>query len=526
LLLLGIAQLGTNQTVLRQETFTYGNCLPRPGRCLVSLNAVRLQTVDNSWGGALTYTYAAYRPSANNSICNNHCPRYAVTSTDMQDGLGNSTHMAYYYGPTNQRNGEWSAIDNTGEFLGFRRSEATTYAVNDPATVVKWDAVDTWQGQRDRPDPRRGRTQRQEVRAADGTTLALTVNDWQAYRRVSGDWDSQATTVNSHVENHQLIYDTLWVRLESASEWTAGAGKWTKNFYERSHQNNQQFGNLTRVEEWSHAEASLLLGKTDGSEVGTWNYRLKTGQQLALLRTIVTDYFPNFPTAAAPNLPYIVNQPARVQIADGNGHCLAETRTIYDNLEGNYNSAPTTGLVAKTQHALTGCGDTLAPAHDIYNTAWAKDWAETRMAYDVYGNLHIAHHVGTNTANDDHIFTNYDRVYHLFPIEQYSGQNQAFKETASYYGVNGPALSTPNAVWGAVAEYCAVNQICTRQSYDEWGRRLFRWDIISAGSPWGSNAEASVRWDYRNPLVNPGFKTTAITEWHAPRCAGNFMRKH
>lgn len=173
------------------------------------------------------------------------------------------------------------------------------------------------------------------------------------------------------------------------------------------------------------------------------------------LRATITDYFPN----SALNL---VNKPARVGIYNSSWACVSETRTIYANLEGDYNSAPVNGLVAKTQQARNSCADTLSPVKDLYNAAWAANWQETRMAYDAYGNQTIVHHVVTSPANDDHTSTTYDSVYHLFPVLQSSNQNSAFQETATYYGVNGLGLSDSKAFWGALQEYCAVNEVCTR----------------------------------------------------------------
>lgn len=186
LMLMGIDQKGKNGTVLNHYSFTY-NCTP--GDCAALVNTLRLLAANNGWGGQINYTYTGYQPSASNTVCNNHCTRNAVTRTDIQDGLSHTRRVDYYYGPTvpTQSGDEWSAIANTHEFLGFKRSQATYYAT-DLSTVVKWDQVDTWQGQRDDPDPRRGRIQHQEVRtAAGGTLLAVTDNTWNAYRRLTGD---------------------------------------------------------------------------------------------------------------------------------------------------------------------------------------------------------------------------------------------------------------------------------------------------------------------------------------------------
>jgi len=512
ILLNTLEQRGKDGSVFQRHTFTYEG---------TTLNAIRLKTAANGWGGKVTYTYTAHPPSASSAICNDHCKRQAVTRTVVEEGHQNSTQIDYYYGPTSKPSGatgrwQWSAIDNTGEFMGFIKSEATYYAVKNSATptppVIKWDMQETWQGGRDNPDPQRGKLKHQETRTSGrtGTLLAAADYNWQAYRRAysgctaEAGWCTTATTASSHTEDNERIYHTLWLRLESSSEWTAGAGTLTKQFYQAARQNNLQFGNVTEVQTWGHAEYQLSYD--------AWTTRV-ANNQLALLRTTTSEYFPN----PALNLG---QQPARQRVYAPGGACQAETRFVYDNLNGSYNSLPNRGLLAKTQHALTTCADTAA----INPTDPA--WAETRMAYDAYGNPIVVHHVGASTASDDHTITVYDSVYKLFPIEQYSHQNSTFKETALYYGVNGLALSDPKAAWGAMQEHCAVNEICTRQAYDAFGRRTLRWEAVAKGSAWGSNGTATVYWNYRDPLRDAGFKTTVVTEWRAPRCDGNFVRQH
>src|SRR5262249_55016160 len=146
LMLTEIDQLGKNGGVLDRYTFTY-NCTP--SQCSALVNTIRLLAANNGWGGQINYTYTGHQPAAENDVCNNHCTRYAVTRTDVLDGLGNTTRTDYYYGPTVPPNSgdEWAAISNTREFLGFRRSEATYYESN-TTNVIKWDAIDTWQGDR------------------------------------------------------------------------------------------------------------------------------------------------------------------------------------------------------------------------------------------------------------------------------------------------------------------------------------------------------------------------------------------
>ncbi|MFN8495887.1 MAG: hypothetical protein U0350_50315 [Caldilineaceae bacterium] len=533
LVLNSIDQLGKNGSVLQTYAFSYENTAP---------TTIRLKTANNGWGGKITYTYQQHRPSCDGSICNSAAGyhwRNPVVRTDVQDGIGNTTTTLFCYGPTdldssgNRINGngacsstavtyqcdngqkEWSAVDNSGEFMSFCRSDAITWAVNSSTpTPIKWERLDTWQGPRLNPDPRRGRTARVELRSSETAALLSLIHyNWNAFQmNGNGGWNTDPSFVQTRTGDTD--YHVVWVRLDDTDNWTAGVGKWTKQSYETTRQNNQQFGNVTQVQEFSHDETMLAYSSTNPADI-TWSV-LVARNQVPLKRTTVTEYFPNVTTN-------LVNKPARVRIYNGSGSCQSETRTIYDNLEGNYNSLPTLGLVAKTQQARTSCADTLSPVNDIYNATWAASWQETRIAYDGYGNQTVIHHVGTSSANDDHTITTYDGYYHLFPVTQYSYQNSAFQETATYYGVNGLGLGDSKAFWGALQEYCAVNEVCTRQSYDEFGRRIYRWDSVPKGSAWDTNANASVNYGY---LAYGGAQTTnVVAEWHNPRSEGNFTRK-
>ena len=448
-----------------------------------------------------------------------------MTQTTINDGMGNQIVTDYAYQNPAMR-GEYNQYGTltASEFLGFKDSTAHHFEIvaegATPNQEAQYEEMTFWQAapsaaSAPKPrDPRTGKMQLHRIwsnlltngaqcpewerpsKDQPRCLLAESTPVWVAYRLTNNVW---TTWVNEQT-------GPFGVRKETDNEIKDGASNSTTYLYDLAQQNGGQFGNVTQVQE-----------SADG----------------ALLRTTVTEYFPN----AAAN---IVNKPARVRVYQGAfdataplNNCLAETRTIYDNMEIDYNSPPSKGLVAKTQQAITACAS--ATTIGMYDA----NWQETRMAYDSHGNQTNLHHVGASaTEGNDWLHTAYDDYYQLFPIRQEKGQNPAFAETAAYYGVNGngpdnapygtnsASASDPKAYWGAMAEHCAVNEVCTRQAYDNFGRPTLRWDNVPRGNAWDTDANASVLWTYRNPKMNAGFKTTVVTEAHAPRCEGNFVRKH
>lgn len=76
-------------------------------------------------------------------------------------------------------------------------------------------------------------------------------------------------------------------------------------------------------------------------------------------------------------------------------------------------------------------------------------------------------------------------------------------------------------------EHCGVNDSCTRQSYDQFARPVRRWERAARGSSWGTDAAANLYWTYHQPGSLSGNQTAYIVrEWRAPRCYGNFVRRH
>ncbi|MEZ4736337.1 MAG: RHS repeat-associated core domain-containing protein [Caldilineaceae bacterium] len=469
-----IDHLGKDGSLLQRYSFTYH---------LYNPNHVLLATAGSSFGGSVTYNYTLHRTSCSNSTCPHTMNRYAVTQQITSDGVGNNRYVNHYYGPTNQAGGEWSAVANDGGFLGYQEVQSTSYSLG-LGSIIQWEKLESFSSgasaDRENPDPRRGKLKRRELRnASGGTVYQVDVYDWKAYWLENNAWQSSPTTTSWKWVGNDPVYPITWVKLEKETHTVGGAVNEQRYIYEPS------YGNQTQVAEWA-----------DGS----------------LQRTTVTEFFPN-------SSAWIINKPARVRILDGSGVCRADMRTVYDSAgSGYYNVAPTQGLPRRYQQALTGCGDGIAGIADVNN-----DWHVTYMEYDGYGNQTLVTERGNTASQDVTLNTNYDATYHLFPIEQWYAASTLHKETAVYYGVNGLALSDSKAFWGALQEHCGVNEVCTRQSYDKFGRPVYRGEAVTKDSGWSSTSNAHVNWSY-TPYGN-GHSANIVTEWRNPRAEGNFVRK-
>jgi RHS repeat-associated protein len=430
--------------------------------------------------------------------------------------LGNTTHTLYYYGPSNTAGQEWGAVDNSGEFMSYQAAQITYCSLNQLCTtngstgVERWERVESWQGPRGDPNPRRGRMSKVQVRSWEyGTLLAETKYDWEAYQ-LDGANQWSNTPTDKQTRNNDDIYHVVWVRLEGVDEWSADAGRLTRHRYENNRQGGGQYGNLTETVEWSHPEANL--------NQATWDYRVDDfATRLTKLRTTVSEYFPRNDASG-----YVVNRPGRVTVYNVAGLCLSEERRIYDNADGVYVTPPVKGLLSKVERALSICWS----GHPLGN--YDPAWAITRYAYDLYGNTTGVNDLGADSsgAGDDITLTSYDSFYRLFPVEQWKEKNPLFRETAAYYGVNASSngAGSSDSFWGAQSEHCGVNEVCVRQSYDEFGRPLRRWEAVTKGSAWAGNELAQVRYDFfaRGAL---GLNGNVTLEWRAPRCYGGFTRR-
>ncbi|RIK46104.1 MAG: hypothetical protein DCC57_15840, partial [Chloroflexi bacterium] len=532
---------GGTGTPLHEFKFTYyAETAIAGANAAMTTNNVRLQKADNGWNGSVEYSYQARLLSSTECnyslVCtatnqgNERRYRFAVNRTTARDGRGYKLITDYSYANPKMRGELHDGNIHAREFLGYETVIATSYATvaeaQTPSTELRYEemrfhqaAVSPDVNNNTLPvarDPRAGKQQFRTVwseptsacSGAPRCPLEHVYNNWNAQRRTGTTWNAW--------NNEQT--GPFWARLDHTNQWAGSVGKLTRYYYNEPQQNNNQFGNVTEVHELTHYETALAYT--------SWQSRVANNTQLTLLRKTVTEYYPNI-TAN------IVNKPARVRILKADNTCVSEVRSVYDNVDGHYQTAPTNGILKKNEQALSACSS--AQSIGQYDGAWAI----TRYAHDSYGNVITVNRVGgaTNGSQNDITMTTYDPFYKLFPIEQYKtnlpvhlvNAGLAYKETGAYYGVNlSLGASDTKYYWGAMAEHCAVNGVCTRQSYDAFGRPHHRWERVAQGAAWWSNGaqdtSASVRWGYSAPS---GSQTALIvTEWRAPRCYGNFVRRH
>jgi hypothetical protein len=206
--------------------------------------------------------------------------------------------------------------------------------MNPSTSVSKWDDQTSWPPAQSEgnADPHTGKPKRLEVRVSNGGAIVAATNyNWQAYRRVSGSW--QTAQGNQLIVNNTITYPIIWVRQEAVDTWTAagswsgssysingnGSGKLTKTVYDNT-ATVRGYGNVTAVEEHSHDATSIALAN--------WNSNVASSG-LTLLRKTTTDYVPNV-TA------YIVNKPARVRIYDSAGRLNSFEGTSYTGYRGQW----------------------------------------------------------------------------------------------------------------------------------------------------------------------------------------------
>ncbi|NJN81852.1 MAG: RHS repeat protein, partial [Caldilineaceae bacterium] len=394
---------------------------------------------------------------------------------------------------------------NDGGFLGYKSVRTTFYDI-DRSTVLRYEAMVGMESgataDRANPDPRRGHLKRHEVWSSqNGILLSEADYDWKAYWWLAeGGWQTTATVKSWRYNSttHRNEYPPTWVRLEKETRKTYGdqnasTSNETRLFYQKERQGGSHAGNATEIQEWA-----------DGSHQ----------------RTTFRDFYPNWTR-------WILAQPAREQVYDKRGGantCASEMRTLYGaaNIDKGYQTPPEHTLPSKLETALTACSSSATIGK------YDANWEIVRMAYDAYGNRTTVNQLGaaSDGSQDFAISTGYDGIYHLFPVEQFYQVQSSHREKVKYYGVNGSSATSTRGFFGAIEEHCGVNEVCTRQSYDQFGRRILRWEGTATSDAWGSDASAQVRWAYdAYGAYNGALKMNKVTEWRAPRCEGNFTRR-
>ena len=491
-----------------------------------------LELAKNGWGGAVKYKYEQtsnmeecnYSENGNLEDCDTTDYRRRVDRKSVKDVLGNWRYTDYNYGSAAQRHYEY---EDTYDFLGHDWVEVNTQPLNqgdkNAYAPIKTERSEFYRGTADDPDSRYGRVQRFAVYDPDtaacdanqqegGRCLLMeTRNTWKTYEHEDtiANPDPNGPTWQLAGSNGADAFGTRssWPRLEESTQrvdgffdnnddYVGGAHNRITYEYDPDSQGGTQYGNVTRTELYD---------------------------ENGLTKSTETEYVPNPPDDGDDT--YIVGLPARVLLLDGAGGCGAETRTVYGrgNFGGSYTDVPSDALAARSERALIDCSTGSPPPATV--GTYDADWAVTHMAHDDFGNVVAVEHFGDNPDGSQNvrIDTQYDGYYHLFPIQQSNFYDGSFVETAAYFGVNSYTLADSGAYWGRMAQHCDVNGVCTRQRYDEWGRRTRRWDAVPTGEAWGGDATADVYWKYyrkgQQSAPAPG-----VAEWHSPRCKGNISR--
>lgn len=472
-------------------------------------NRIWLKDAKNSWGGSVTYLMGPKVVNCPADVCDendNFMTRHVVTMTVANDGLGlpnnySTVNTTYFYSSTSGT-GYPGAVGEDGGFLGYEVVAIHHYDRGSTTVVLRTDKLKGFPlTHPDNPDPRRGKILRSEV--LNGATLLSSVDyNWQStwFSATTHGWETTSRSLAWPPGNTEHKTPPTWTRLMGKVEKTYISGatpevKETQFSYSTATAYDEQFGNVVEVRDY-----------VGGS----------------LIRKTQTEY------AAVNKNKWIAGLPKRVLVLNGSGVCVSETRNIYSavNIEGNYGSTPVDSLLVKTEKLLSATD--ACPISTAQIGKYDAKWAITRYAYDRWGNQTANNRLGSGLVygSPNITFTiDFDPNYHLFPIRQYYAATATYSETARYFGVNGDSMLGTNAAWGKMQEWCGVNSICTRQGYDQLGRKTHRWVNQLKNSTWPTSAAATT-WAYYAPLAYSGQKSFMVREWSMPRCAGNLKRSH
>ncbi|MEM7127794.1 MAG: hypothetical protein AAF702_15790, partial [Chloroflexota bacterium] len=492
-----------------------------------------LTSADNGWGGKTTYNYDQHNTheydieddwdkpyNVVGTVTRSY--RHRVKAMKVEDGLGNHFYTKYNYNNSRQR--RWRGQN---EYMGHDFAMTRTYKMNEDwwnsnevvrLTVHRFYQKGAGGGN---PDPRMGRQYLEDVwqpKSTLGNSCGnREENDFDTavvyclMSRMHTGWSTYTGSGANWTNTHDYFARPRWVRKGSETTHTEHQYA-TKGYilnqkrylYQEFRQNGQQHGQVTRIDDY--------VDENNDGEIDD------TGSENERKRMTVMEYWPH----VSKN---IVNGPSRIRVVSSEeNRCISETRNIYDKLNSGYhsmaNNSTAKGLVVKTETLLSG-SCIHEPAIDKYDA----NWAVTHLTRDDYGNVTEEIRFGPNSSRDLKIRTDYDQTYHLFPIKRFNGRDSSFEERAKFYGVN-RASDIAGSQWGLVAEHCAVNDICSRTKYDSYGRPIRLWERVTEGSSWGSDSSSTVAYGYNSRNSLSGLKTNVIAEARAPRCYGNFVRRH
>jgi len=506
---------GKTENVERTYTFQYNTHLNEANNLLI-------EHVADSWGGSVTYLMQTVTISCSNAVCGGgadgkyrwtmfkHTANDGMGEPDADgDGLTNSQVLTRYQYTPDGGGAMWGAVDDEGGFQGFKQAIVFHYDRGSSSVLLKKRVLLSYAegtgGSRENPDPRWGRLKEEQIYNAGGTLLAKTSYDLKAYWFQAGAWSWTPRTTSWTGSSSDKVFPPTWIRQEAVVSTVSLAVKVKRFVYSTNTGVDSQFGNVIAVEE--------------DNDIDSGN---------GYLRRTETIFTPNTAVDSIPG--YIVNLPSRVTVLKSGGVCVAETRYVYGKGRENatYLDAPTTVHLAKTERLLSSTANCWAGApvgkYDLL-------WEITHYQYDDWGNQKKQIRLGSASdgSQDIGFTTDYDPVYHVFPVSQYYDSANTYKETARYYGVaNGINANTANAFWGQMQSWCGVNNVCTWQAYDDLGRKSGRWmNRSGAMTSIPAITSADTRWYYYAPkALLDTQKTFVVVTWNKPRCVGNFTRSH
>lgn len=504
LTLTSLTRKGNDGTPLPAMTFTYGTT--RGSGTYPNGNWNRLVTANNGQGGTVTYGYETIGAVMSNNLFGNN---RRVISRTVTDGRGNSYPTTYSYTGAAYNSVGYLLDPTQAAVQQFANSATLYYAkyvvfghdyTKQPELFVAHAPYTEFRGHSKvtEKDPNGNETDHyfyqgdvgcnptatQGGITADACFLQLRDREilkGKEYRTVQRQGTS--TTVLRETQHNYTVefYDYsqqpivgLWRSFNYENETVsintdpAPAGgptsivKRTKYYYVTGNQGGQQYGNLTKTEEY------------DANNV--------------LYRATETSYSPNTTTA------YIVDKATMQTIKDNQGRLLGLTQWMYDGA--------TTPVAPSTRGLLTLVRkyyDVPLLVNLVGQTVRSSD---TSLSYDSYGNQTdvttyaqpgTRYNNGTtvtfsapgNGSVASTVHTNYDTTFHAFSITVTSptGNNNSttLLESAAY-----------DYRMGTMTSVTDPNNNTTTAEYDVFGR------MVKLIKPGDSSALPTVRADYRD----------------------------